>query len=302
MKIFITGGTGFIGTKLTKRLIEKGHEIAILTRSLKKANPLLKGVLFIEGNPKEDGKWKEEIGKYEVIINLAGENIFGRWTKAKKKEIKDSRILTTRHLVEALSSREGKETTLLSASAIGYYGFHGNEEINEDSQPGDDFLASIGKRWEAEAKIAGEYNVRIINCRFGIVLGKDGGVLQKMLPAFKLYAGSVLGSGEQWFSWIHEEDLIKIFLFLLGRKDISGPINFTASKPVRNKEMTKILSEVLKKPVKLPAAPGFIIKTMMGEFGDLVLKGQRVLPRRLLQEGYNFHFPEIKEALIDIVK
>ncbi len=301
MKIFITGGTGFVGTTLTKKLIARGHEVTILTRNMKKASSFVKGTSFLEGNPTKKGSWQEEAPKCEVIINLAGESIFGRWTNPKKKEIQNSRILTTRNLVEALSERKGKETHLFSASAIGYYGFHEDEELHEESPAGDDFLASVAQQWESAAHHASQFGTRVVICRFGIVLGKGGGVLGKMLPAFKRYVGSDLGSGKQWFSWIHEEDLSNIFFFLLENKGIVGAVNCAAPTPVRNRDMTKILAEVLHKPVIMPAVPGFVVRTVMGEFGNIILKGQKVLPQKLLKEGFRFQFPQMKEALEEII-
>jgi len=297
MKIFITGGTGFVGTYLTKELTAQGHQVTLLTRAIKSGRALPSGVAFLEGNPKEPGPWQKAVPDHQAFINLAGASIFSRWTDAAKKEMRDSRILTTRNLVSALADRKGQETVLLSTSAAGYYGFHEDEAVTEETPPGSDFLALMARDWEAEARQAEALGVRVIPCRFGIVLGERGGALDQMIPLFKRGLGSPLGSGNQWFPWIHQRDLTRIFLFLLEQKEISGPINCTAPNPVRNRELTRVLAEVLDKPAFLPAVPGFMLKIILGEFGDVLLKGQKVLPQKLLGLGFRFEFPSIKEAL-----
>jgi len=300
MKIFVTGGTGFVGTWLIKALIEQGHDITILTR--RAIHDDTSGVEYVQGNPMTSGKWQQVAAEHEVMINLTGENIFGRWTEAKKEAIRNSRILTTANLVEAIARRQGKETRLFSASAVGYYGFHGDEILTEDSPSGGDFLGSVARQWEAEAKKAESFEAKVVLCRFGVVLGKHGGALEKMLPVFSAGFGSALGSGKQWFSWIHIEDLVRIFLFLLDRPNITGPVNFTSPNPVRNNEFAKSLSEILHKPYFMPNVPGFVIRTVLGQFGEILIKGQRVIPKRLLHAGFEFQFPEHKKTLESIVK
>lgn len=300
MKIFVTGGTGFVGRTLTKALVEKGHEVTILSRKSQKSNT--PGINYVQGNPMTRGVWQDAASQHECLINLAGENVFGRWTRAKKKVIHDSRIITTANLVEAVSRRQGKETRFLSASAVGYYGHHGDEKITEKSPAGFDFLASVGRQWEAEAKKAETFGAGVVLCRFGVILGKNGGVLEKMLPIFSIGLGSALGSGKQWFSWIHLDDLVRIFLFLLDHPEIKGPVNCTAPNPVRNSEFSKTLAEVLDRPHFMPKVPGLVIKTLMGEFGDVILKGQRVIPERLMDSDFEFLMPDIKKALESIVR
>ncbi|MGD9075157.1 MAG: TIGR01777 family oxidoreductase [Desulfobacteraceae bacterium] len=301
MKIFMTGGTGFVGTTLTKRLTQKGHEITILTRSLPEDPLLPKGASYLEGDPTEQGAWQESVAEHEVIINLAGASIFRRWSDTAKEMIRDSRIHTTQNLVESLAGRKGKETLLLSTSAIGYYGFHEDEELVEESAAGDNFLASLAQEWESAALKAEAFGAKVALLRFGIILGKNGGALRQMVPLFSMYLGSPLGHGEQWFSWIHEEDLASIYLHLVAQKNISGPINCTAPNPVRNMELTKALGEALGKPTFLPAVPGFMIRMIMGEFGSVLLEGQKVFPKRLLDTGFQFKFPKIKRALQDLL-
>ncbi len=296
MKIFVTGGTGFVGKTLAPALVRTGHEVSILTRSGKGETS---GVSWIEGDPTQKGKWQEAVKEHGVIINLAGASLFTRWTEEAKRMIRDSRILTTRHLVEAMDGGKGK--TFFSTSAIGYYGFHGDENLTEDSPPGGDFLALLAKDWEAEAKEAEKKGCRVVLTRFGIVLGEKGGALGQMIPLFNKYVGGPLGSGKQWFSWIHIEDLTRAFLFLLEHPEISGPVNFTAPNPVRNKELAQWLGRIMGRPAFLPA-PGFMLRLVLGEFGSILLEGQRVLPQKLVQAGFQFSYPEIDRALRQVIR
>jgi uncharacterized protein (TIGR01777 family) len=296
MKIFITGGTGFVGKTLAPALIRSGHEVCILTRSGKGDSS---GVSWVEGDPAQKGKWQEAVREHEVIINLAGASIFTRWTEEAKKKMRDSRIFTTRNLVEAMEG--GKVKTFFSTSAIGYYGFHGDENLTEESPPGADFLALLARDWEEEAKEAEKKGCRLVITRFGIVLGEKGGALGQMIPLFQRYLGGPLGNGRQWFSWIHIDDLTRAFLFLLEQPEISGPVNFTAPNPVRNKDLAQWLGRIMGRPAFLPA-PGFMLKLVLGEFGSILLKGQRVLPRKLLQAGFPFSYPEIDRALQQVIR
>ena len=302
MKIFMTGGTGFVGTFLAGKLSQMGHEITVLTRSVRDDHPYPAGVSQLEGDPTEPGAWQEKVADHNVILNLAGASIFRLWTDSVKKQILESRILTTQNLVEALSGRKGRETHLLSTSAIGYYGSHGDEELDEGSPPGDDFLASLAQEWESSALRAESLGARVLLLRFGIVLGRKGGLLGRMVPLFNWCLGAPLGGGAQWISWIHEEDLAGIYLYLLEHKEVSGVINCTAPHPARNRKLTKILGDVLGRPTFFPAVPAFAIKIIMGEFGSMLLNGQKVMPKRLLDMGFRFRFPEIGEALEDLVR
>jgi len=302
MKVFMTGGSGFVGSFLTKQLVEKGHEVTVLTRKIQPGRTLPDGARFTEGDPAQPGSWQKNVADHEVVINLAGASIFSRWTKEYKEEMYNSRIPTTNNLVVALQDRKGKETHLLSTSAIGYYGFHEDEALYEDDKPGDDFLATLAVSWESAALQAREYGVRVALCRFGVVLGRNGGALAQLVPIFKKYLGAPLGNGKQWFSWIHEQDLANIFLFLLEHKGVEGPVNCTAPQPVRNKEMTKILGAVLNKPTFFPPVPGFALRLMRGEFANVLVKGQRVIPKKLTESGYQFRFPAIREALCDLLQ
>jgi len=301
MKVFITGGTGFVGTTLTQKLAQDGHEVTLLTRSIKSHPAAAQGVFYLEGDPTQEGAWQERIADQDVVINLAGASIFTRWNDSAKKLIWDSRIQTARNLVEGLSASKGKEIHLFSTSAVGYYGFHEDEVLDESSPSGQGFLAALGREWESEAHKAKDYGARVILMRFGIVLGRRGGALQKMIPAFKWWMGSPLGSGNQWFSWIHEQDLVDIFLYLIRDRRIAGPVNCTAPNPVTNRELTQTLGEVLGKPTFMPAVPGFVISLILGEFGSVLLKGQRVVPKKLLDAGIRFSFPDLRSALKDLL-
>jgi uncharacterized protein (TIGR01777 family) len=299
MKIFMTGGTGFVGTYLAKRLISEGHAVTILTQALSGRELKMTGLSYLMGNPTMKGKWQEAIRDHDVIINLAGASIFSRWTPEQKKLLLSSRIETTRNLVEALPDG-AKHITFFSTSAVGYYGFHEDEELIESSPPGDDFLAKLAYAWEQAALRAQDKGARVIITRFGIVLGKNGGALGQMIPLFKYFLGGPLGSGRQWFSWVHMYDLAEAFLFLLSHGDISGAINLCSPNPVRNQDLGRAIGNVLHRPSFLPA-PGFMIELILGEFGSVLLKGQRVIPSRLLEAGFKFHYPDIEVALKNII-
>jgi uncharacterized protein (TIGR01777 family) len=299
MKVFITGGTGFLGAALTKGLLAEGHSVTILSRSSQ--NRALKlGLNYTEGNPTKSGTWQKEVARHDVVINLAGASIFRTWNEKNREAIRTSRILTTRNLVDAIGQAK-KNITLLSGSAVGYYGFRDDDELDEDSSSGDDFLAEVVKDWEAEAKRAEEFGARVVLCRIGVILGRDGGALSKMLAVFKWGLGSPLGSGIQWFSWISLHDLVNIFQYLMENKAISGPVNCTSPYPVTNREMTKALGKALHRPVILPPVPAFLLKGVLGEFSDVFVKGQKVMPKKLLEDGFVFEFPEIKEAFAHLL-
>ncbi len=299
MKIFMTGGTGFVGTYLATRLIGEGHAVTILTPALGGTELHLTGLSYLMGNPTAKGKWQETVRDHDAIVNLAGASIFSRWTPEQKKILLSSRIETTRNLVEALPD-SAKHITFFSTSAVGYYGFHEDEVLTESSPAGDDFLAKLAYDWELEALSAQDKGVRVVITRFGIVLGKNGGALGQMIPLFKYFLGGPLGSGRQWFSWVHMHDLAEAFIFLLSHKDISGPVNCCSPHPVRNKDLGDAIGKVLHRPSFMPT-PGFMIRLILGEFGDVLLKGQRVIPRRLLDAGFQFRYPEIEAALKSII-
>lgn len=300
MRVFMTGGTGFVGSCLAERFAQAGHEVIVLTRSAARSN--MPGVTgFVEGDPKKPGPWQEIVRESDVVINLAGVSIFTLWTDKARREIMDSRLLATRNVAEAMRAAK-RPMVLLSASAVGYYGGRLDDAtLGEDSPAGDDFLAKVARSWEAEARRAESADVRVVLCRFGIVLGRNGGALSKMLPAFKKFMGSPLGTGKQWFPWIHEEDLFRIMLFLGEKSTISGPVNCVAPHPIRNEEMTRVVAKTLRRPIVMPAVPSFVLKKTLGEFGDVLLKGQRAAPAKFLEAGFQFRFPTFQEALRELL-
>jgi len=301
MDIFLMGGTGFIGRTLTRRLTGNGHRVTLLTRTIKKGAALPEGAFFFKGNPTFPGHWQEELRKHEAIINLVGASIFRRWDRKAKKDILESRVLTTRNIVESVEGSRGKVSHLLNASAVGYYGFHGNEILDESAPAGNDFLASVVSEWETEARRCERAGLRVVLCRFGLVMGKQGGALSKMILPFKYYLGGPLGSGNQWMSWVHEQDLANMIIFLLNRETINGAVNCTAPHSVRNRELTDILSKILRRPVIMPPVPRFILRLMLGEFSNVVVKGQRVIPKVLLEHAFQVQFPTFSKALQDLL-
>ncbi|MBU4276207.1 MAG: TIGR01777 family oxidoreductase [Proteobacteria bacterium] len=301
MKVFVTGGSGFVGTTLCARLTAGGHAVTVLTRSDKGAARLPAGVDACVGDPTASGPWQEVAAQCDALVNLAGAGIFSRWSSEYKALIRASRIDTTRNLVEAISRRQGDDPpVLVSASAVGYYGPRGDEELSEQSPPGEDFLAGVCREWEAEAQAAAQFGARVVCARFGIVLGSGGGALGQMLPLFKLGLGGPLGSGKQWFSWVHQADLVQALLFCL-TQNLSGAANCCAPAPVRNREFARTLGRVLGRPAILPA-PGFAVRLAMGEMGSVVLTGQRVIPQALTRAGFTFQFPELEGALRDLLQ
>ena len=237
--------------------------------------------------------------EHDWIINLAGASIFGRWNAAYKQEIVESRIRSTRNLVIALAGGNRRQL-FCSTSAVGYYGPRGDEVLTEESPQDSDFLARLGADWEAEALKARELGLRVVITRFGIVLGRGGGALGQMAPMFRRFLGGPLGSGKQWFSWIHQGDLARAFSFIAEHPEIHGPVNFTAPNPVRNRDLARALGRALRRPAWLPA-PGFMIRLAMGELAESLLTGQRVIPKRLLDAGFKFNFPTIEAALKDLL-
>ena len=239
MKILMTGGTGFVGPNIAGRLAKDGHKITILARSGERNRADTPGISFAGGDPTQRGPWQEIVREHDAAINLAGASIFTRWTAEQKKLIRESRLTTTRHLVEGIEAKPGNPFALLSTSAVGYYGFHKDEMLAEDSPPGDDFLARLAVDWEGEALRARDKGARVVITRFGIVIGPKGGAIGQMIPLFKKFIGGPIGNGRQWFSWVHMHDLIEAFAFLLAHPDITGPVNLCAPNPVRNRNLRR---------------------------------------------------------------
>jgi uncharacterized protein len=301
MKVFVTGGSGFIGKYLTRRFSESGHETVVLTRSPGRTERAAPWAMVVEGDPKRPGAWQQELAKSDVVINLAGTSIFTLWTDSARKSILDSRILTTRNIVEVLSG-SGKAKTLISASGVGYYGSRLDDVVfDEGSPPGNEFMSEVCVKWENEAETAARSGTRVVICRFGIVLGRDGGALSKMVPVFRRFLGGAIGSGRQWFSWIHQEDLFRIFSLAMENPELSGAFNCVSPNPVRNAEFAEVLASVVGRPIIFPPVPAFLLRTFLGEFGNVLIKGQRVVPKKLLGGGFSFRFPTARQALEDLL-
>ncbi|MFI5395238.1 MAG: TIGR01777 family oxidoreductase [Candidatus Binatia bacterium] len=302
MKVVITGATGFIGRKLVRRLIAEGHEAVALTRNVEGARQALSIRCACQPWDPAAGPDPAVIRGADAIVHLAGEGVADRrWTPARKQAIRDSRVAGTRALVGAIAAlpSEARPRALISASAIGYYGDRGDEQLDEQSQPGNDFLAEVCTAWEQEAFAAEKLGVRTVVVRIGVVLGKEGGALQKMLRPFRLGLGGRLGSGRQWMSWIHLDDLVRLFVSVIGDGNATGAFNGVAPAPVTNVDFTVALGHALKRPAFLPV-PAFALRLTLGEMSAILLASQRALPRAATQRGFTFRYPDIRGALADL--
>ena len=298
MKILITGGTGFIGSALIKKLLPQEHQITVLSRNADKV-----AKLFADNvTPLTDLQALDVSDHFDIIINLAGAPIFDkRWTAAQKTIIRDSRIQLTQQLIDKIATMQQKPQLLISGSAIGFYGDQGDTELTEQSNSVADFSQQLCADWEQAALQAEQYGVRVCLIRTGLVLGRDGGLLQRMLLPFKLGLGGRIGNGRQWMSWIHLQDWIAIAENMINDNSMQGAYNATAINPVTNLEFSKTLAEVLNRPAFLPL-PACVLKRLLGEMSELVLGSQKVLPERLLQQGFEFQFSDLRHALSDILK
>ena len=293
MRLLLTGGTGFIGAPLRRRLAQRGHELLVLTRApaAHRAEP---GVRFL---PLDADAWRRELAGVGGVINLAGEPIAaGRWTARRKLAIRDSRMETTRRLVEALAAMPQRPAALLNASAIGYYGARSDEELTESDGAGNGFLAETCQAWEAEARRAEALGVRVVRLRIGLVLGRGGGALAKMVPPFRAFVGGPLGSGRQWVSWVHRDDVVGLVEWALTHAECSGALNVTAPEPVRMAALCRALGRALHRPSWAPV-PAPVLRLLLGEMAELLVTGQRVVPRAALRTGYPFRFPSLAGAL-----
>ncbi|MFT7088113.1 MAG: hypothetical protein ACJAZX_001568 [Rickettsiales bacterium] len=299
MKYLITGGTGFVGQKLIANLINSKQEIIVLGREKSKIEKIFNSKVRAIANFSEIGSDE----KIDCIVNLAGENIASkRWSKKQKEILLNSRILTTKRIVELVSRLNIKPETLINASAIGFYGSRGNEELDENSKAGDEFTSNLCQKWEEEARKVEKFGVRVCLTRFGIVLGKNGGALAKMVPAFKFGLGGKIASGKQIMSFIHILDLVSAINFLIDNKNLNGVFNLTSPNSVSNQEFTKILSKNLTRPAFFDM-PEFMVKILFGEMGEILLvNGQNVLPKRLLKSGFEFKFENLDHALKNLLK
>jgi uncharacterized protein len=295
----ITGATGFLGKALVDRLLLAGHNVAYLSR---RRNPKMdsRASFFLWSNPAGDRPPLETIPRIDAIVHLAGESVAQRWTPEGKRRIHSSRVLATRQLVEAIASLKHRPKTLLAASAIGYYGNRGDEVLTETSPAGAGFLADLCKEWEREADLARESGLNVVHVRIGVVLG-PGGALQKMLPAFRSGLGGRLGDGHQWMSFIHRDDLMRLFEFALFNEGIPDILNATSPQPVTNADFTRALGQALSRPAVLPV-PQFALKAVFGEMAEMLLASARVVPAAPRAAGFSFEYSDLESALRHILK
>ncbi|TKB65034.1 MAG: TIGR01777 family protein [Nitrospira sp.] len=301
MQIVVTGGTGFIGRPLCTALCQEGHRVTLLTRRIETQRSCDPTITAIEWNGRKGGTWEHCLENADAVIHLAGAPIAdGRWTDARKQLLIESRVLSTRLLVEAISRRSSKPRTLISASGIGYYGASDDRVLDEGAVRGQGFLADLCLAWEAEALRAVEMGVRVVMLRTGMVLEQDGGALPKMLLPFRFFAGGPIMPGTQWVSWIHRRDHIGLIQWLLTNPNVSGPVNAVAPEAVTMNRFCEVLGQVLHRPSWLPV-PGFALQAALGELGTLMTTGQRVTPSKALSGGYGFHYPTLEPALRTIM-
>jgi uncharacterized protein len=298
MTITITGATGFIGRRLIARLPIEYQLFALTRRANVKFGE--RAVWTAYWDPMSEEPPPETIRNTDVVVHLAGEPVAQRWTPEAKTAIRESRVQGTRRLVAALAKQQRKPSALICASAIGIYGSRGDDVVTEDAEPGEDFLAKVCREWEAEAQAAGKLGIRVACVRIGIVLGKGGGALEKMVPPFRMFVGGKLGSGRQWMSWVHLDDVVGVLMHAIDHP-LSGAFNATAPNPATNAEFTRELASALGRPAIFPV-PEFALKAAYGEMAGMLLVSQRVAPKATEQSGYQFQFRELPAALRDVLR
>ncbi len=302
-RVIATGATGFIGKALCRRLAERGYEIIALSRNLEKGKSILgKNVRVVEWNGKNSQGWLDYVEGAEAVLNLAGESLAsGRWTEEKKQSILQSRLDAGRAVVEAARLAKKKPNVVIQASAVGYYGHRRDEVCDESSSNGEGFLSEVTQKWELSTQEVEAQRIRRVIIRTGMVLGREGGAFIRLEKPFRFFAGGPLGSGRQWFSWIHLDDEVNAIIFLMERDDLSGVFNLTAPQPVRQKDFSRTLGKVMKRPSWLPV-PGFLLRLLFGAMAqEALLSGQRVVPSRLLDSNFRFLYPELEPAFKEIL-
>lgn len=297
MRILITGGTGFIGAHLCGQLLEAGHQLVVFSRRPEQVESLCGQAVEAIGSLDEITRQSE----FDAVINLAGEPIADkRWSARRKQLLMESRLETTRKLVQAVAAMHRPPSCLINASAVGFYGDQGDRPVDESTLPHEEFSHELCRLWEQAANKAAEYGVRVCIVRIGLVVGPGGGFVSRMLPAFKLGLGGPLGNGRQWMSWVHRSDLVRLFEWLLTHDQTQGVYNGTAPNPVTNREFTRTLAKVLHRPACLPM-PAFAAKALFGEMSRLLLTGQRVYPKRMTDAGFEFNYPQLQAALESVL-
>jgi uncharacterized protein (TIGR01777 family) len=296
LRVTVTGATGLIGPQLIAALHGLGAEVTVLSRDPARAEKTLGGVDAVHWDLMEQAAPAEALSGRDAVVHLAGEPVAQRWSASAKRAIRESRVVGTRNLIEGISRAEERPPVLVSSSAIGYYGAHGEEPLDEDAPPGSDFLAEVCVAWETEAARAAELGVRVVQVRTGVVLDSGGGALGKMLPPFRLGVGGPVAGGRQYISWIHTDDLVGLMLAALQDERWSGPINATAPEPLPNRDFSRVLGKVLHRPSLLPV-PGAALRVLYGEMAEIVTSGARVVPAKPLVLGYEFRHPQLEEAL-----
>jgi uncharacterized protein (TIGR01777 family) len=296
MKVTVTGATGLIGTRLVAALRARGDEVTVLSRDPERARSVLGDIDVAVWDPTGTAGPTEALAARDGVVHLAGEPVAQRWSDMVKERIWTSREAGTRCLVAGLRGAEPRPRALVSASGVGYYGPRGDERLDESAEAGDDFLANAVRVWEAEAAAAEELGLRVVLVRTGVVLDRAGGALAKMLPPFRAGIGGPVAGGRQYMPWIHLDDLVGIYLAALDGDDWSGPVNASAPEPVTNREFSKALGRALHRPAFAPV-PAFALRILYGEMAEIVTAGQRAVPKRALELGYDFRHPDLDEAL-----
>ncbi len=301
MRVIITGGSGLIGRALAGSLAQDGHDVIVLSRSPEAVKNLPKGARVEKWDGQSAQGWGKLADGADAIVNLAGATISERWSDARKKEIRDSRINAGKAIVEAVKAAQQKPGVVIQSSAVGYYGPRGSEEITEESGAGNDFLAAVCKDWEASTAELDTLGVRRVIIRTGVVLDKHGGALPRMVMPVKMFVGGPLGSGKQYFPWIHLWDEVAAIRWLIDNPKARGVYNLSAPQPLTNNEFTHAIGKVLGRPTFMPV-PAFVMQTLFGEMATLLLDGQREMPMRLVKEGFKFKFTNAETALRDVLK
>lgn len=296
MHVFVTGATGLVGRAVCAELRANGHTVTALSRGADAASRLPAGVRVVTGDPTSAGAWQEELARCDACVHLAGESIAGaRWTAERKRRIRETRTRSTANVAAVLKERG--PTVLVCGSAVGYYGSRGDEVLDEDASHGEGFLAELCQAWEAAAAPAA-VRARVVLLRSGLVLSREGGALPEMVRPFRLFAGGPLGDGSHWQPWIHIADEVGLVGFSLAEERARGPLNACAPSPVRNRDLARAIGQVLRRPSAVPA-PAFALRLALGELAEMILSSHRAVPRRALELGYRFRFPELEPALRD---